>query len=386
MVDKTAEHSNYKISEIECLRAVAILFTLFHHSVVYLMIPPNQNIMKIYEHFTFWGGVDLFFVISGFVIMKSFSKSLMNSNMQYGSSAKIFWIKRAFRILPPAWFWLIVYLLATKYTNYTGAFGDLQQNLKDSMAALFQYANIYGLNCWGTNGTFACGPNGIYWSLSLEEQFYILLPIVIFLFRKYLTWLLLIAGLAQVCLRRPAWEFWWAVRTDTLIWGVLIAVWSQKISYKKYEPKFLGNNLILRLSIIILSVFGMAYLPADPNQILIGTGLLGLICAVLVWLSSYDKGYLFGSTGMIKKIMVWLGTRSYSLYLIHVIVFRFTLEIFYQLTPVGYRPLPGDFYKLLAISIPILFIIGELSYRFIEQPFRKLGLKLVIGLNPTNHK
>src|SRR3989344_5391368 len=90
-----------RIDEIECLRAIAILFTLFHHVPLYLFVEPTAYLIKIYSHFTFWGGVDLFFVISGFVIMKSFSNQLKNSNNAYGKSAKIFWIKRCFRILPP---------------------------------------------------------------------------------------------------------------------------------------------------------------------------------------------------------------------------------------------------------------------------------------------
>lgn len=358
-----------KNEEIECLRALAILFTLFHHVPLYLFVQPPNYFIEIYSHFTFWGGVDLFFVISGFVIMKSFSRQLESSSFQYGKSAKIFWVKRCFRILPPAWFWLIVYLLATKFINYTGAFGNLQQNIEDAIPAVLQYANIYGVS------SKASGPNGIYWSLSLEEQFYLMLPIVIYVFRKHLVLFLVVAATVQAFISRPEWSLGWALRTDGLIWGVLLAIWSEKLSYKKYEPKFLKNNMVVRLVIIGIGIFGMAYLPAKPNGIALGTGLVAIICAVLVFLTTYDNGYLFGS-GAIKKVLLWFGTRSFSLYLIHIIAYRFSYEILYQVTPLGYRFSIDDSYWLMLIAMPILLITSEISFRFLENPSRNLGLFL----------
>lgn len=355
--------------EIECLRAIAILFTLFHHIPVYLFIQPTQYLVKIYSHFTFWGGVDLFFVISGFVIMKSFSRQLKVTNSLYGKSTKIFWIKRCFRILPPAWFWLIVYLLATHYTNYTGAFGSLHQNIEDAVAAVLQYANIYEVS------SKSSGPNGIYWSLSLEEQFYIMLPIVIYVFRKYLVWFLVLAATVQAFSSRPEWSFGWALRTDGLIWGVLLAIWSEKLSYKKFEPKFLKNNLILRFVVIGTCILGMAYFPAKPNGVELGTGLVAIISALLVFLASYDGGYLFESS-VLKKVLVWFGTRSYSLYLIHIIAYRFSYEILHQFTPTGYHFSINDSYWLLLIAIPLLLIVSEISFRLLEKPSRNVGLFL----------
>ena len=119
----------------------------------------------------------------------------------------------------------------------------------------------------------------------------------------------------------------------------------------------------------------MAILPATPNKILAGTGLLAVVCAVLVYLASCDQGYIL-KDGWLRKILVWMGSRSYSIYLIHIIAFRMSYEIMYQLTPTGFRFSPADSWRLAAIAYPLLVVVSELNYRFVEQPFRKYGLLL----------
>ncbi len=365
---------NHRLDEIECLRAVAILFTLFHHTPFYLFILPNSFFNDVYSTATFWGGVDLFFVISGFVIMRSFTQQLARSSGFYWRTAGGFWIRRFFRILPSAWLWIGIYLLCTQYLNYAGAFGNLTQNIKDSMAAILQWANIYGLKC-GAGRAMSCGPNGIYWSLSLEEQFYILLPVTIFLLRRFLVPFLILASVVQFFIFRPDWSLGWAVRTDALIYGVLLAIWSQKKSYLKFEPKFLKRFFWLQPIIVFGLIAAMSIFPATPNQIQVGTGLLALTCAALVYLASFDNSYIMPDNWF-RRILVWLGSRSYSIYLIHIIAFRLSYEVMYQFTEPGFRFSPDDSWKLAAIAYPILFLFSELNYRFVEQPFRRYGLQL----------
>ena len=202
-----------------------------------------------------------------------------------------------------------------------------------------------------------------------------MLPIVIYVFRRYLVWFLVVAATVQAFISRPEWSLGWALRTDGLIWGVLLAIWSEKLSYKKFEPKFLKNNLILRFVVIGICIFGMAYLPAKPNSIDLGTGFVAIISALLVFLASYDNEYLFG-TSVLKKLLLWFGTRSYSLYLIHIIAYRFSYEILHQFTPTGYHFSINDSYWLLLIAMPLLLIASEISFRLLEKPSRNVGLFL----------
>ena len=96
VLNSVTDTPHKRIDEIEVLRAIAILFTLFHHTAFYLLPPGNILIEKVYGTFTFWGGVDLFFVISGFVIMKSLGHSLRTHAASKGQARVFtaFWVRR----------------------------------------------------------------------------------------------------------------------------------------------------------------------------------------------------------------------------------------------------------------------------------------------------
>lgn len=368
-MEKTTVH---RIDEIECLRAVAIIFTLIHHAVYFLIVRPNEFATQIYRNFTFWGGVDLFFVISGFVIMRDINRRFAQGvQLSYFRNAGAFWMRRAWRILPSAWLWVVLYLLATLYFNESkNAFGFFEINLKDSLAAVFQYANIHQLDCSVTT----CGPNGVYWSLSLEEQFYILLPLVIFVSGRFLAPLLSLILAIQFFIPRPVWSLAWAIRTDTFIWGVLLALVFEHPMIQKIEPKFLKHKILRWVSIGFL-IAAMAFVPAHFGQLPLATSLLGVVCLLLVFIASYGNGYLMVD-GHIRKIFVWLGSRSYSIYLIHIIAYRFTIEVFLRALPGDHRFTDEDSIYFLLVAIPLVLILSELNFRIVEQPLRKIGRRL----------
>lgn len=364
--------SNKKIIEIEYLRALAIVFTLAHHVILYLHPAPQSSpfILNLYSKFNFFSGVDLFFCISGFVIFRSFFELSKNYSgfKSYAKKSLIFWIKRFFRLMPAAWFWVVVYLICTYFFNQTGAFGSFQQNVSDMIPAILQYANFYQITCWDPQSSLICGPNGIYWSLSLEEQFYFLLPFVFYFANKRLAYVMFLIFLVQFFIERPVWSVGWAIRTDAIALGVLLSIISYKDIYKKIEPYFLKRKVLTLLSSVVL-MFLLAFIPAKSNNIPLNVGLLALVCAVLVWLASYDKGYFLPHNNYLNKILLWLGARSYSLYLVHIIAFRLSYELVHQI--LGQPISPDLFIYLLPVGLILTGIFSELSYRLIENPIRK---------------
>lgn len=328
----------------------------------------------LYSRFTFWSGVDLFFCISGFVIMLSFLNTISSPIIQEASAVKIsimFWGRRLVRLMPAAIFWMGIYLFLTDRYNFYGAFGDFAQNFKDMSAAIFQYANLHGLECWGPNAKLTCGPNGIYWSLSLEEQFYFVFPIIFFIFRKNIIYPLIVLFFFQFFQVRSEWSLLWAFRFDAIILGLLTALFSKTYFYRRIDPKFLMKNKYFALAALILSIFLMIYIPAPQNRISLSVGFLSIICGTLVWLASYQKNYINFEINIVRNIMSWLGSRSYSIYLSHIVAFRLSYEILYQFSDVGYSISEDSFLNLLFISVPLVFVFSEASYRIIEVPSKK---------------
>lgn len=345
-----------RIDDIEFLRAIAILFTLVAHLPV--LIGGSEKWNLITSVFTFGAGVDLFFVISGFVITRSL---LAQDRHSFGQLALPFWIRRAWRILPAAWLWLALPLLATAYFNKSGAFGKFDANLSDAFAAFFQYANIHQHNCYNViPKTAVCAeggfPFGVYWSLSLEEQFYLLFPFLIYFTpRKYLPWVVALIVLSQLFIPRVH-TLLWSIRTDGLMIGVLIALLGKTVTMMR-------PGLVFAALCLGLAVTPSLHIPFT-------TGLLALFSGILVFFASQDKGY---TSFRLFKPTIWIGSRSYALYLLHLPIYCLTQELWYRMKPAvfGWR-----FEPLFAITaIALLYVFAELTYRMVENPLRKIGQK-----------
>jgi len=163
-------------------------------------------------------GVDLFFVISGFVIFDNAARMIARAPEHFWRGAAAFWIRRVIRIALPAW--ATVAAIAAMQAS-SGADGA---SIGDLAAAAGFYADVHWGNCWA--GVTSCGDSLVashFWSLALEMQFYALAPLLVLLPPRALT----LTGLALLALgaalARPAGQFWWAVRPDGLIVGVILA-------------------------------------------------------------------------------------------------------------------------------------------------------------------
>ena len=162
-----------RLVEIEVLRGIAIVMVLVEHIAFNLF------------HFGAWindftlstwrgaAGVDVFFAISGFVIARGLLPRLQASTSTQARVANVlgFLLRRFWRLQPAAWVWLAIPLVLTLTFNSSGAFLTWEENLPSAISGLLGIANLrLGLIVHGSGIAFP------YWSLSLEEQFYLLLP------------------------------------------------------------------------------------------------------------------------------------------------------------------------------------------------------------------
>lgn len=360
------------IEDIELLRGFAVLLVVVHHAQSNLIGWTTPALTRFYSYFGGWVGVDLFFAVSGFVIARSLVPRL--HAQPDGAAARretlSFWMRRAWRLLPSAWLWLLVILLATLTFNSSGVFGSLEANLEASVAAVLQVANIRFAQAFMQ---WEYGSSFVYWSLALEEQFYLLFPLLILLSRRWLPYVLL--GLVALQLFMPRSVMLMMFRTDALALGVLIALWSAQPSYRRLQPALLACRG-LGVGVLLVLLLCLCALGSEPlTMFSMRIGAIALLAAALVWLASYDQNFLWPD-GAFKRLMIWFGTRSYAIYLIHIPAFFFTREIYYRLYPQQGDFGDSFFYPFVLTAAVLIVVLSELNYRLIECPLRERGKQI----------
>ena len=340
--------------EIDTLRAVAVLAVIIYHAKIYLfgnLIFPGGFL-----------GVDIFFIISGYLITTIILKELIEKQ---SFSFKNFYIKRVRRILPALLFVMLtsipfswIYLYPIDLVNFS----------KSILYSLGFGSNFYfhfsGLEYGSLEGLLK--PFLHTWSLSVEEQYYILFPIglvaVFKFFRKYLIFFLLICFVISLLLADwgsknyiSATFYFLHSRIWELILGSLVAYFEIKLGHR-------GQNKILCQTLPILGIILISYSFFSFNIETSHPSFYTLIPAIGVALVLW---FTYGDNFILKilsyKLFVKIGLISYSLYLWHYPIFSFAnhLEIFFNNNL-------GKFFLVI-----ITFILSAFTYYFIEQPARK---------------
>ncbi len=365
--------SDGKNCEIEQLRAISICLVLVAHVI---MLSPfiYERVVPLFQYASFGVGVDLFFCISGYVVAMNYCDYFdrYRPRGQFWPAARLFWLRRAYRLLPSAWLWVVIGLICSVYFNRTGIFMDVEQNLKSILAIFSFTANIAHMYGW-------LAPNNVYWSLSLEEQFYLLLPLFLLLItgrRARIMALLLVIAVQFPLARNPfgdlTAQYLASFRIDGFAWGILVFMFSRSAWYYRLEPRFLVCKLIALVATLLL-LFLLVAVPAQLYAWSVSMGLLAMIAAALVWLASYGKGYLFGYQRL-SGLTQWLGARSYGIYLIHLPVFKFTHE-----AAIRYLQASGQSYSVAVVPFLLLFagvlivLLAELNFHYVEEPLRRFG-------------
>jgi peptidoglycan/LPS O-acetylase OafA/YrhL len=370
-----------RIDDIEMLRGFAVIYVLIEHVRLNLFTWIYGPETRLYSYFGFHTGVDLFFAISGFVIARSLLPSLARAETRtaFMNATLAFWIRRAWRLMPSAWLWLGVILAAAIFFNRSGAFGPFRANFEGAIAAVLDVANFRIIEIYGRFDPGAAFP---YWSLSLEEQFYFLLPLMVLASGRKLPWVLGAAVLAQAFLVRSGASATRLTlvlnqtRSDGLLLGVLLAIWSQRPSYRLFEPTALKERPALRILVLAILLIALAAIGSDHLHIVsFPFGIVAVISASLVWIASYDRAYLFPD-GWIKAAFLWIGSRSYALYLIHIPAYRAAREIWFRLEPKGTMFGPDYTLRLGVTAFVLLVVLAELNYRLVEMPLRRKGARI----------
>lgn len=340
--------------EIDGLRCLSVLAVIAFHAKVFLI--PGGYL-----------GVDVFFVISGFLITSIILKETAAGNF----SLTKFWDRRIRRILPAAAF----VLLAVSVFQSSMIFRpDLQQLSEQKLPALFSFANFH---FWKNTGDYwgsaaEDSPFLHYWSLSVEEQYYLIYPVLlvalIAMARKHLPTIIAVMAIISLAafsygvIHHPHAAFY---MLPTRMWqlgaGCLLAIHANN---KSFVPSASGT-------LLGVSLIGITFLfPANPW----GIGYESLAAVVGACLVIGSGSNPISKVLLENRPAVFIGKISYSLYLWHlpVIVTLKKLRDYGNFTsgPV-----------LLAIGIGSVIMLSVLSYFLIEKPFRKMkyGTPIVLG-------
>jgi len=362
-----------KNGDIQSLRGIAILFVMLQHYRGRLPTPSQYH--AVFNHFAFWSGVDIFFAISGFVIAKSLfdtrSKSLDSklSHLEW----RAFWIRRISRLLPGAWLWAsIAFLLAPVLASTSNH--ELIPVLKGSLAAIFGVSNIYWWDCVAhAKIGISCGNpdiNGIYWSLSLEEQFYLIASVgLVFLtLKKFIQFALPLVIITSILFSYPPFSLPWVLRPQALLLGVAAFCLTRRL------PSLASNASIsirsMRMGTMAISILVIASAPVATTTFAVP--IIAVFSALLVLAAAQGSAW---STLLIGRMLAWTGERSYSIYLCHLLVFLSIREIITRVSGVPADNINGAgiFCVVFPISLATAALVGHLSYRYFEYPLAALG-------------
>lgn len=363
--------------EIEALRAIAVFLPVMGHLGNLLFWYPEIGNWS----YGLWAGVDIFFCISGFVIANAFYKTFYSAARLEDKSTFVkemvsFYIRRAYRIFPSAMLWLMIVSVLSVTFNQTGIFGSLKANIFDGLSVAMFISNIHFASCYAsTLGNKLCGSNGIYWSISLEEQFYFLFPFLFFLKLRWILWLgaAVLLGTGLMYFNTSSFLHVLYTRMDGILLGVCLAIFKNSKAYTLIEPKFLATSALKYFTAIAL-IGAILVTPSNGGVIPFVFTMVTLLCTITVWLGSYQGGYLFPE-GKIRSILAYVGARSFAIYLVHNPSFWLTREIWSRIEGVGFEFNSHYNIRFCVTAIILIAVFAELNYRLIETPLRKRGIE-----------
>lgn len=335
-------------SDIDGLRAIAILPVVLYHTG-----------FSIFQGG--FVGVDIFFVISGYLITGIIHDEIGQNRFTIAG----FYIRRIRRIFPALFAVLFCSSVVAVRIMLPRSFETFGQSV---VAATLFVANIF---FWTESGYFGAAaetkPLLHTWSLSIEEQFYLLFPFVLLLIHRKFQgrWRFILLPAALVSLVFSIWGVW--VEPSAAFYLIPSRAWELLIG------SFLALGLLpqcahrgvrectsfLGLLLILWAVFFFSAQTPFPGW----HALAPCIGAALI-IHAGTGGSSLVARLLSLRVMVFVGLISYSLYLWHWPIMVFAREL-----------LAGNFSNAAALTVvAVSFLLAFLSWRYIERPFRKPGL------------
>lgn len=340
--------ASHHIAGLDGLRGIAVLSVVVYHWVFFFF---PDYFLWISGGFI---GVDLFFVLSGFLITWL---CLLEHDKTASISISKFYMRRALRLLPALIFLLFIVLIVDLFQ------GQVREQLLAYFSVLFYFNN------WMVYSTLQnTAELGHLWSLSVEEQFYILWPLLLLFLlqrvnRSVAIGILLIVIVGVVIYRYTLWQQgtnWLLIylrtdmRADSLLLGALGAFawnrdWQIPIPAKYLRTVCAAGFLLMLHTFSAGEGFYYRY------------GALLVALLTLVWIFSCRDQHEVKKSYLCQPWLEYLGTRSYGLYLWHFAIF-FSFSAWMREMPI---------FISATVGMICAVILTEVSWRLIEKPFNR---------------
>lgn len=339
--------------ELDCLRFFAFLFVFISHAFAietgyYTHLGmPQEAALWLSKAIAVGGfGVALFFVLSSYLI----TELLIREHSRTGRlDIKSFYIRRALRIWPLYFFFLLLVYLAIPQGSIYALNGTF-------LSAMLLFAGNWACVIFGGMGYSVAGP---LWSVSVEEQFYLAWPLIVSRIGvKHLKTVcfvaIVIANLTRIVMEKKGAgfvAFWCSTISwlDAIAAGALIALFLRggvpRLSSVRRLVLFAGGFVVW---VVAARYVKFLIYPDIASYPIIVTGSVMMLLAVL-------------GSRITNPILVYLGRISYGLYVWHMMSLAIVSQLFRKYSPPD---------ALLGLALTIL--ISAISYRWLEQPFLKL--------------
>lgn len=362
-----------RVPELDGIRGVAILLVLIWHYVGCTVEPGHRDLAFFIWKGTSltWCGVDLFFVLSGFLI-----GGILLDNRDSPRFFRTFYLRRSARIFPP--YYALVF--GTFALVWTG-FGDFPGSspFLDGQSSLPSYLFYLQNFVMAESGSWGFRPLAITWSLAVEEQFYLLLPLAIYWTPpRFVPWLL-VFGIFECWATRivafhlhpnPVLATYTLLpfRCDALLAGALLS-WVARYKHLFLQPL---KDAAIRAGVIAMLLAGYLALIAlgtgtgSHQAAYWGYSWLALIGACLIAICLVDTDSFIARLFR-ARLLRYFGTISYGLYLVHEIVHH---TAFWIMTGSSHPKLSTLFeLAITAFALCVSVLIASFSWHYFERPF-----------------
>ena len=392
---------NRRIPELDGLRGIAILLVLYYH---YFESAPLPSYLASLGRLT-WSGVDLFFVLSGFLVGGILLDVRLTPHY-----FKTFFIRRAHRILPLyALVCLLFWLIGGNFVDYNQPFYWLFSN----PWPWYAYATFTQNFFMTADGTLGPAWLGATWSLAVEEQFYLTLPLLIrFANRRHLAYILAFLILSAPLIRTSLRLYYlhgdvgayvlMPCRADALMLGVMVALLIR--NRKAWQFLMVHKRFLLILQVVLLC--GMAWMALKTTEQQVQPPILQVLVQpaqvlenlwqvfwhhVRLFISSLNYTWIAAfytclllitithSSSWVNhflrsRLLVEIGAIAYGAYLFHQPV----LGLCYGLVRDGLPIINNSLdWGITVIAFALTLLLAKASWIYWEKPFVERGHKYI---------